>query len=68
MNEQQWAEMESAMNSKEDAYFAARPQIDTEENRTLWRAGFERGYRTERLPEEEKTVKPLALPTRTTSG
>lgn len=56
MNEMQWAEMECNMNEKEDAYFKARSELDTEENRKLFRAGFERGYRAERLPEEVKRV------------
>jgi hypothetical protein len=40
-----YAEMESARNEAEDLYFAARPRlIGTADERSLFRAGFERGF------------------------
>ena len=64
----QWAEMEEEMNAKEDAYFQARSPLDHEDNRQIWRAGFERGYRTQKLSESLKTIKPLQMGKKTTSG
>jgi hypothetical protein len=41
-----YAEMEAARNEAEDAYFNARPQLEgTIHARSLFRAGFERGFR-----------------------
>lgn len=41
-----YAEMEAARNEAEDAYFNARPQLaDTIYARTLFREGFQRGFR-----------------------
>ena len=43
--EQYYAEMEAARNIALDAYFAARPQLaNTIEQRSLFRAGFERAF------------------------
>lgn len=39
-----YAEMESARSTAEEAYFAARPQLDVLGARHLFRAGFERGF------------------------
>lgn len=44
MSEAYYAKMESERNVAEDAYFAARPQADNIANRTLFRAGFDRGF------------------------
>lgn len=44
MSELYYAEMEAARNEEEDAYFAARPDRDSEFNRLIFGAGFERGY------------------------
>ena len=38
------AEMEAARNEAEDAYFAARPQIDDIGRRKVFDAGFERAW------------------------
>lgn len=38
------AEMEAARNEAEDAYFEARPQIDCNDRRKVFDAGFERGW------------------------
>ena len=43
-NELYYAEMESARHEREAIYFLARPQLDTEENRRIFRAGFERAF------------------------
>jgi hypothetical protein len=49
--ERYYAEMESARNATEDAYFKARPSLglgtpaEMELWRTVFRAGFERGFR-----------------------
>lgn len=43
-SEQYYAEMEGACNLSEDAYFSARPQVDTIRNRALFKAGFERAW------------------------
>lgn len=43
-NELYYAEMESARNTCEEAYFCARPQSDTLSNRSVFRAGFERAF------------------------
>jgi len=64
----QWAEMEAEMIAKEDAYFKSRSPLDHEDNRQIWRAGFERGYRTERLSEGAKRIEPLQMGKKTTSG
>lgn len=43
--EMYYVEMESARNTAEDAYFAARPRFtDVQGARDLFRAGFERGF------------------------
>lgn len=45
MSEQYYAEMEAARNEAEDAYFKARPQLwGTAAERSIFRAGFERGF------------------------
>lgn len=36
--------LEAYRNEAEDAYFKARPQIDTIQNRTLFKAGYSRGF------------------------
>ena len=36
--------MEAARNSAEDAYFEARPQIDCNDRRKVFGAGFERAW------------------------
>lgn len=38
------AEMEAARSEAEDAYFAARPQIDCNDRRKVFDAGFERAW------------------------
>jgi hypothetical protein len=38
------ATMEAARNSAEDAYFEARPQIDSSDRRKVFDAGFERAW------------------------
>ena len=38
------ATMEAARNSAEDAYFEARPQIDCNDRRKVFDAGFERAW------------------------
>jgi len=46
MIELYYAEMEAARNEAEEAYFKARPQIHYSiENRTLFKAGFERAFK-----------------------
>ena len=45
MSEHEIAVMEGERNASEQAYFKARPQIDTGGNHQLFRAGFERGFR-----------------------
>lgn len=44
MSEKYYADMEYDRNITESAYFAARQEADTSENRKLFRAGFERAY------------------------
>jgi hypothetical protein len=39
-----YAEMEAVRNEAEDAYFNARPPLDEEAHRDIFRAGFERGF------------------------
>lgn len=51
MSEREIAEMEAARNSAEDAYFDARPQIDTGHCRHLFNAGFERAWQAAREQE-----------------
>lgn len=36
--------MESSLSEHEDAYFAARPQIDTLDRRRVFEAGFQRAW------------------------
>ena len=38
------AMMQAALNSAEDAYFEARPQIDCHDRRKVFDAGFERAW------------------------
>jgi hypothetical protein len=45
--ERYYAEMEAARNAAEDAFFAARPTVDTPGDRAVFRAGFERAYKLE---------------------
>lgn len=40
-----YAEMEVARNEAEDAYFKARPMVDTERDRIRFRAGYERAFK-----------------------
>lgn len=40
-----YAEMEAARNEAADLYFDARPQLDPIRCRTLFEAGFERGFK-----------------------
>lgn len=47
MNETAIAEMESFANGMEDAYFNARPTFDDVKARQLFRAGFERAWKTQ---------------------
>jgi len=54
MNESQIAQMEGEMNRAEDEYFEARPSFDHGRARIIFRAGFQRGYKVTRLPEECK--------------
>ena len=49
MNEKQIAMMEAEIAAASDKYFSARPQADTDHNRHIFEAGFERGYKVERL-------------------
>lgn len=42
--EKYYADMEYDRNITVDAYFIARPEIDTPENRKVFKAGFERAY------------------------
>lgn len=42
--EKYYADMEYDRNLTERAYFAARQEVDTPENRKFFRAGFERAY------------------------
>lgn len=44
MNEIEIANIESKRNTAEDAYFKARPQIDTADRRRVFQAGFDRAY------------------------
>ncbi len=44
MNEREYAVMEGELNRSSQAYFEARPSLDTKENRRLFEAGFQRGY------------------------
>ena len=46
--------MESGRNAAEDAYFEARPQIDCNDRRKVFDAGYERGW-------EERNRKVMAL-------
>lgn len=39
------ATMEAARNAAEDAYFKARPQIDCNDRRKVFEAGYERGWK-----------------------
>lgn len=39
-----YAEMEAARNTACDAYFIARPQADSIDRRTVFKAGFERAF------------------------
>ncbi len=43
-NERYYAEMESARNISTDAYFEARPDVDTPGFRSSFKAGFERAF------------------------
>lgn len=43
-SERYYAEMESARHAREEAYFSARPQLDSPANRELFREGFQRGF------------------------
>lgn len=49
------AEMEAARNEAEEAYFAARPQIDGHDRRKVFDAGYERGW------EKVRPAHPLGL-------
>lgn len=40
-----YAEMEAARNSACDAYFEARPMINTPERREMFKNGFERAFK-----------------------
>ncbi len=42
--EHRYAVMEAELNESERLFFAARPLIDTDNNRTLFRNGFRRGW------------------------
>jgi hypothetical protein len=55
-----YAEMEAARNKAEDAYFAARPQLQAHGlQRQLFRAGFERAFESLwRDPSREAPEKP----------
>ena len=44
MSELYYAEMEAARNKAEDEYFKARPGRDSDFNRMLFAAGFERAF------------------------
>lgn len=46
--EMEKAEMEGARNEAEDAYFEARPQIDCNDRRKVFEAGFDRGFEKSR--------------------
>ena len=49
MSEKQIAMMGAEIINASDKYFNARPQVDTDHNRHIFEAGFERGYKVERL-------------------
>lgn len=51
------ATMEAGRNKAEDAYFEARPQIDSGDRRRVFEAGYERGW-------EERNREVLALQAR----
>jgi len=52
MNERQTAMMKAEVALAENAYFNAKENFDTPENRRLFQAGFERGYQVEQIKVE----------------
>lgn len=70
MNEREIAEMEGEMNHAEDAYFDARTELDILENRKVFQAAFDRGYRARDKTDHrtESRVEPLEMGKRSTSG
>ena len=48
MTEKEIAVMEGEIAAASDDYFKARPQADTDHNRHIFEAGFERGYKADR--------------------
>jgi hypothetical protein len=54
------ARLETSRNESEDAYFKARPQIDSSDRRKVFDAGYVRGWEDRKEYEQEKNVSPNA--------
>jgi len=57
--ERYYAEMESSRHISEEAYFLARPQIDNDDYRRMFRAGYERAFSQIWRKPETKAVQRL---------
>ena len=56
MDEQNHVQMEAERSDQSDSYFMARPQVDTPHNRKLFEAGFERGFKADRKPQNTTSI------------
>lgn len=59
MNEQDIAIREGEQNAAESTYFDNRPQIDTNDRRRVFSAGFQRGWDAAVAAERERCAKQL---------